>query len=98
MSVSPYGSTPPAASLNGGYSAATGYAASAASNGMNPCQQAVHQVLVDPSYGENGVHVDELCKRLQGQFSRQQINIALEFLQNEAHCYSTCDDCHWKGT
>jgi hypothetical protein len=31
-------------------------------------------------------------------YSRPQVEQALQFLQNEAHAYTTCDDFHWRPT
>jgi hypothetical protein len=43
--------------------------------------------------------VRQICARLAPQgFGRPQVEAALNFLQNEAHAYTTCDDNHWKAT
>lgn len=55
-------------------------------SGMEPCQDAVYRILKSNEFGENGVHTDEICRRLQGRFTRSQIMQAIDFLQNEAHC------------
>ncbi|KAI8475211.1 MAG: hypothetical protein J3K34DRAFT_517464 [Monoraphidium minutum] len=66
--------------------------------GLDPCAGAVHQIISDPGAGEQGVHVNDICARLQGRFNRQAVTVALTFLQNEAHAYTTCDDNHWRAT
>eukprot|EP00877_Chromochloris_zofingiensis_P013460 jgi/Chrzof1/8368/Cz03g08010.t1 len=66
-------------------------------SGMSPCQAAVMAVLSDPSAGENGMSTDTIIAHLQGQYNGGEIQQALTFLTNEAHCYTTCDDNHYKA-
>lgn len=74
-------------------------AAAAAAPGMDPCQAAVLRIISDPSAGEGGVHVNDVCFRLASQgYARSRVEAALCALQNDAHAFTTCDDEHWKGT
>ncbi|KAI8468279.1 MAG: hypothetical protein J3K34DRAFT_427696 [Monoraphidium minutum] len=76
-----------------------GGAAAGGPPGMEPCAAAVLQVVSDPSSaGDQGIHVNEICGRLAGKFGRQQVEAALNHLQNEAHAYTTCDESHWRAT
>jgi hypothetical protein len=71
----------------------------AAAGGADPCATAVLQFVSNPNVGDQGVHVNEICGALAAQrFTRDQVVGALQFLQNEAHVYTTCDDNHWKAT
>lgn len=66
--------------------------------GVGDCQSAVMSVISDPG-NVQGMHVNEIAGRLAPQgYSRQQVEAALQFLQNEAHAYTTCDDNHWRPT
>ena len=39
----------------------------------------------------------QICQALGGRYQRQQVHEAVEWLNNEAHCYTTVDDFHFKG-
>ncbi|GBF88362.1 replication factor A2 [Raphidocelis subcapitata] len=81
------------------FGAAAGAPAAAAPPGMEPCQAAVLKIISDPTAGEGGVHVNDVCSRLAPQgYTRQRVEAALYALQNEAHAFTTSDDSHWKGT
>jgi len=86
----------------GGYGGGAGGAApmnNANARGMEPCQAAVLHVVSDPSSGDQGVHINDICVRVAQQgYTRAQVEMSLQFLQNEAHAYTTCDDHHWKAT
>ncbi|GLJ27476.1 hypothetical protein SUGI_0539120 [Cryptomeria japonica] len=46
---------------------------------------------------EQGVHVDEVARRLPGS-TKKQIMDAIAFLSNEGYIYSTIDEYHFKST
>ncbi|GBF88306.1 replication factor A2 [Raphidocelis subcapitata] len=88
---------PPQQQQPGGYGGAPPAAPMGGPGGMDACQAAVMQVLSDPSCGEGGLHVNDISNRLAPRgFSRMQVEQALQFLQNEAHAYTTSDDMHWR--
>jgi hypothetical protein len=39
----------------------------------------------------------QICQALGGRYQRQQVQEAVDWLANEAHCYTTVDDFHFKG-
>lgn len=66
-------------------------------SGLTAIQQQVLGVLTSGS-SESGVSRATVIERLEGKFSVQQLNDALEWLSAEGHIYSTIDDDHFKST
>ncbi|WIA08267.1 hypothetical protein OEZ85_007710 [Tetradesmus obliquus] len=75
---------------------ATAFAGAAAGNGMDPCSNAVLQII-QGSNSEAGCHVQEIYSKLAGQFGQHAIDNALHSLTSEAHLYTTTDDNHYRA-
>eukprot|EP00879_Flechtneria_rotunda_P026457 GHRR01028208.1.p1 GENE.GHRR01028208.1~~GHRR01028208.1.p1 ORF type:complete len:239 (+),score=99.47 GHRR01028208.1:701-1417(+) len=80
----------------GGPPSASTFAGSAATNGMNPCQAAVLE-LIQSSNSDSGMHVQQIYNTFTGKFGKQAIDTALQNLTAEAHLYTTTDDDHFKA-
>eukprot|EP01018_Ginkgo_biloba_P006705 Gb_15876 [translate_table: standard] len=61
------------------------------------CNRRVQSIFEEPANLaiEQGVHVDEVARRLPG-FTKKQIMEAIVFLSNEGYIYSTIDEEHFK--
>lgn len=76
----------------GGYSGANDMS----SNGLNPSQNQVLR-LIRSCPDAQGISILDLKQRLSGM-SMAAIKLAVEFLSNEGHIFSTIDEDHFKST
>lgn len=85
-------SRPAMGGTGGGYSGANDMS----SNGLNPSQNQVLRLIRSCSDAQ-GISIVDLKQRLSGM-SMAAIKLAVEFLSNEGHIFSTIDEDHFKST
>ncbi|KAG4097923.1 replication protein A, subunit RPA32 [Neocallimastix lanati (nom. inval.)] len=58
-------------------------------------QQAIINLIKSQKLGEEGMHVETICKMLNGKFNEEDIRRSIEWLVNECHLYyTTIDESH----
>ncbi|KAM6968025.1 replication protein A 32 kDa subunit [Aplochiton taeniatus] len=85
-------SRPAMGGSGGGYSGANDMSG----NGLNPSQNQVLR-LIGSCPDAQGISIQDLKQRLSGM-STAAIKLAVEFLSNEGHIFSTIDEDHFKST
>lgn len=65
---------------------------------LSPCANAVIHVVRASGASDLGCSRDNIMRALEVQFSRDEINKAIEFVNEEGHVYTTSDDDHFKAT
>ncbi|KAL1917759.1 uncharacterized protein VTP21DRAFT_3593 [Calcarisporiella thermophila] len=67
-------------------------------SGYTPVQSRIMQIVREEPDTNEGTNVNVIKQKLQGQFSREEVQNAIDWLINEGHLYSTVDDDHVKST
>jgi replication factor A2 len=58
-------------------------------------QQAIIHLIKSQQLGEEGMHIDTICRMLHGKFEEDEIKSSIEWLVNECHLYyTTIDQTH----